>query len=425
MPFRSCWWMIALLVATPLVGAAAQDGGACCTRPLGVGRPAAAVLTWPMAPEVPRVAFAGSVSSELDVGKRPSGLARFRQVLAGARTNVRGVERPHDVFVDGSHRLYVTDGTARTVMVFDPRAKEARQLGTDGPGRLAKPLGLGGDHRGNVYVADQGGKRVVAFDSAGTFLRAFGGASVLLNPVDVAVDGAAGLVYVADSYLHQVLVFREDGRLVRRLGRDQGDLARKLKLLAAFAASGVRTADASHMAGGVSDSSGVGMFGHAPKYLPEPRDLVENRGARTGEFRYPAFVAVGGDGTLYVSDGMNFRIQAFDRDGKFLRSFGTLGDNPGSFARPKGVAVDSEGHVYVADAAFNNVQVFDARGQLLLPFGQIGRGPGQLWLPLGLAVDRDDHIYVADRYNNRVQIFEYLQPPERTAARPARPSGPL
>jgi len=410
--------VLVVLSAAPW-GAAAAQGGPCCIRPLITGRQSPTVVAWPAAPEATRIAFAGTLASEFDVGKKTSGLDRFRQVVAGARPAVRSIERPHDVWVDASHRLYVSDGTARTVLRFDPKLRAAVTIGGDGPGRLVKPLGLSGDARGNLYVADQAAKRVAVFDSTGAFVRAIGGSALLLNPVDVAVDAAGSVVYVADSYLHQVLVFAPDGKLVRRIGRDQGDLDKKLQLLANFAMGGVRTADASHMASGVStEASGAAMFGHTPKYLPEPRDLVENRGARPGEFRYPAFLAVGPDGTLFVSDGMNFRIQSFDRTGKFVRAFGALGDGPGSFARPKGVAVDSEGHVYVADAAFNNVQVFDANGRLLLPFAQMGRGAGELWLPLGLAIDRDDHVYVADRYNNRVQIFEY-----RGTARTTRVAG--
>ena len=83
-------------------------------------------------------------------------------------------------------------------------------------------------------------------------------------------------------------------------------------------------------------------------------------------------VAVAGDGTVYVCDGLNARVQAFGRDGVFLRAFGQLGDAPGSFARPKGVALDRAGHVYVVDAAFNNVQIFEPDGRLLLAFGSIG-----------------------------------------------------
>ncbi|HEX4931848.1 MAG TPA: hypothetical protein VFV33_01635, partial [Gemmatimonadaceae bacterium] len=108
------------------------------------------------------------------------------------------------------------------------------------------------------------------------------------------------------------------------------------------------------------------------------------------------------------SDAMNFRVQGFTRDGKFLVEFGGLGDRPGRLARPKGLGVDGEGHIYVADAAFNNIQVFNAKGQLLLAFSEMGQRNGAMSMPLGLHIDGRDRILVADRYNDRVQLYEYL-----------------
>jgi DNA-binding beta-propeller fold protein YncE len=110
-----------------------------------------------------------------------------------------------------------------------------------------------------------------------------------------------------------------------------------------------------------------------------------------------------------VADGLNARVQAFDRAGKLLREIGQLGNGPGAFTRPKGVAVDSEGHLYVVDAAFSNVQIFDAQGRILMAFSSGGRGPGDLLMPSGISIDTQDRIYVADRMNDRVQVFTFLR----------------
>jgi len=144
----------------------------------------------------------------------------------------------------------------------------------------------------------------------------------------------------------------------------------------------------------------------------ESSDLVENRGIDHGEFRYPAFIDVADDGTVYVSDGLNFRIQVLDAEGNHLSTFGTLGDTPGSFARPKGIAVDSEKGIHVVDAAFNNVQIFDASGSLLLSVGGLGTGPDGLWIPSGMSIDDKGRMYVADRYNNRIQVYQLISESE-------------
>ncbi len=359
---------------------------------------------------MPRIAFLATLASERDIGKQLSGFAKFRAMFEGTKENVVPVQRPFDVVLGLDRRVYVTDGIRNQVMVFDPKTRAARPLGESGPGRLVKPMGLGVGRKGNVYVADPGGKRAVAFTPGDAFLRSYGSAELLLNPVDVAVDDEAGIVYVVDSYLHQVLAFRQqDGTLIRRIGRDSGKVSAKQRSLVAGVSTHGRAAGTLPAGALPAGAAAAAAPGHAPNGSSEPRDLVANRGVEPGEFRYPSFVAVGPDGTLYVTDGLNSRVQAFDRDGRFVRQFGELGSGPGTFARPKGIAVDSEGHVYVADAVFNNVQIFDQEGRLLLAFGQAGRGEGDLDLPLGLFIDRNDRIYVADRTNNRLQIFQYLR----------------
>lgn len=371
----------------------------------GMGRPVEAIaqdasseLVWPLPPDAPRIRYVGAVRSESDIGKKGSFLGGLSRAITGKKSDDLSILRPNDVYAADSTRVYVSDGAAGVVMVFDRAAGEMRIIGgNEGFGALMKPMGLGGDGRGRLYVADQSAHRVVMFGPDEKFLGAFGGPSQLLNPVDVAVDADADRIYVADSYLHQVVVYNHAGAIVQRLGRDAGDLA--AKRVAAEA-------------GALGDSSSHGVQAH---YQGTSRDLVENRGAAPGEFRYPLSVAVAPDGTLYVSDGLNFRVQAFDRQGTHLLSVGRLGDTPGSLARPKGIAVDSDGHLYVVDAAFNNLQMFDDQGQLLMSFGSVGVGPGQLWLPMGTHIDQHGTIYVADRYNDRIQVFQYL-PVEESAA---------
>ncbi len=347
---------------------------------------------WPAPPEPARVRYAGALRSDADLGRREGFLTRFtRRLTGGGRANVLTIERPFDVLATAD-RLYVTNGTLRAVVMFDRGQRRGRLLGADVPGGLSRPMGLGGDAAGRVYVADPGARRVVVMGPDGGFLRAFGGVGVLANPVDVAVDAVADRIYVVDSYLHQIVVFDSTGSVQGRIGRQVGLVSARARP--------------------VQDSTPAADSHGARGASAEPSDVWENRGGEPGEFRYPFAAAVGPDGTLFVADQMNFRVQAFDRRGDFVRQFGRLGDTPGSFTRPKGVAVNSAGHVYVVDAAFNNVQVFDAEGRLLLSFGSLGHGPGQLWMPLGISIDPADRIVVADRYNNRAQLFQYLPLPD-------------
>lgn len=354
-------------------------------------------VVWPRPPEQTRIQYVGQMASDRDLGKQESFLDRLKDGLLGTEQAQLLTQRPFDVYANELGRVYVSNGATGALLVLEPQVHDAQVLVPSGAGELAKPMGLAGDRAGRLYVADPPQRRVVALDYSGNFVKAFGGTSVLLNPVDVAVSPDGEFVYVADSYLHQVVVFDRDGNLVRRIGKDEGDIARKELVRSKRYADVIDGLD--HAVDDQSAAHGLEL---------EPADLTENRGVAPGEFRYPAFVEVAPNGTVYVSDGMNFRVQAFDAEGGYLHEFGRHGQTPGSFARPKGIAVDSENHVYVADAAFNNVQIFDDRGQLLLAFGGFGPGPGKLWMPIGLTIDSSDRIYVADRYNNRVQVYQYV-----------------
>jgi len=152
--------------------------------------------------------------------------------------------------------------------------------------------------------------------------------------------------------------------------------------------------------------SGILRFSLADRRL---KGIVGKEGSGEGVFHSPTHIAVSPGGEILVTDALNYRVQVFDQDGKFLRGVGAAGDGPGTFSRPKGVAVDSDENIYVVDALFANVQIFDKEGRLLMAFGKHGQGPGEFWLPSGIFIDPLDRIFVSDSYNKRVQIFQYMK----------------
>lgn len=76
-------------------------------------------------------------------------------------------------------------------------------------------------------------------------------------------------------------------------------------------------------------------------------------------------VAFASDGSFYTFDGGNLRVQRFDKNRHFLRSWGGFGTEDGQFVKPTGIGVDREGRVYVADSARSDVQVFAPDGTFL------------------------------------------------------------
>jgi len=133
-----------------------------------------------------------------------------------------------------------------------------------------------------------------------------------------------------------------------------------------------------------------------------------NAPAPIGAFNEPWGIAVGPDGSVYVSDTWNHRIQKFTSDGQPITTWGQYGqsDQPDGFWGPRGLAIDAEGNVYVADTGNKRIVVFDADGSYLTEFGSAGLDPGQFDEPVGVAVDADGIVYVTDTWNQRVQSFE-------------------
>ena len=130
-------------------------------------------------------------------------------------------------------------------------------------------------------------------------------------------------------------------------------------------------------------------------------------GAEPGKMAHPTSLALGPDGSVYVSDTTNFRIQQFTADGEFIRALGSVGTGFGQFARPKGIDVDKEGRIYVVDAAFQNVQIFDEEGRVLMYFGGGGNDPGDMNLPTVVTIDYDNVEYFQEYAAPGFEI-EYL-----------------
>lgn len=184
-----------------------------------------------------------------------------------------------------------------------------------------------------------------------------GNAEAQLSAVrDIAI-AADGTIYVADSQNHRVQVFSPDGAFLRSWG-----------------------------AYGTVDS------GNAPG----------------GTFNEPWGIAVGPDGSVYVADTWNHRIQKFSADGSFINTWGVpgLAEQPDQFWGPRGIAVDSDNRVYVTDTGNNRVVVFDAAGNFETQFGTNGINPGEFDEPVGIAVSGDGLVFVADTWNQRIQVFQ-------------------
>ncbi len=130
-----------------------------------------------------------------------------------------------------------------------------------------------------------------------------------------------------------------------------------------------------------------------------------------GQFREPHQVRVDGEGNVWLVDSGLHVVRKCTQDGKPLLTLGTLdqaGEDSAHFNRPTDVAITREGEIFVADGYGNNRIVhFDKEGRFIKTWGELGSRRGMFSLPHSIAADSRGRLYVADRNNARIQVFDH------------------
>lgn len=263
---------------------------------------------------------------------------------------------------------------APPVMEFDNEGNLLSAWGGPGPGYdwPANEHGIYVDPQNNVWLAGNGEKdnQILKFTRDGRFIMQIGKPGMsrgdadtqnLNRPADTRVDPAANELYVADGYgNHRVIVFDATTGAYKRHwganGRPPGDPS-------------------------------------------------------ATQFRTAHCVRVAVDGLVYVCDRGNNRVQAFHKDGAFVKEFSVAPDTRGAgsvwdldFSHDRG-----QTYLYTADGENNHIWLLlRESGKVLSKFGRSGRYAGQLHWVHNLAVDRKGNLYTTEVDNaKRVQKFVY------------------
>jgi tripartite motif-containing protein 71 len=148
-------------------------------------------------------------------------------------------------------------------------------------------------------------------------------------------------------------------------------------------------------------------------------------GTGVGQFVAPRALAVAPNGSVWVADTWNSRLEEFNEKGESPKVIGSAGAGNGQFKEPKGIAIDSHGNVWVSDSENDRVQELNEKGEFITMFGfgvsngenkfEIctsscktgisGTGEGQFKEPWGIQVDSHGNVYVSDSENDRVEKF--------------------
>jgi sugar lactone lactonase YvrE len=329
-------------------------------------------IVWPNPPAITRVRYLNYFSGERYKGdqvqqQKSSWMDRLAGVSVGKATAADRPRyqliMPYGLAVDSKNRLYIADRKVSAVFIVNTETWDFEMIKNGIDARFGMIIGLAIDDTDRLFVSDSVNRRVLVFSPNHKLDASI--SQGMADPGGLAVDNENRFLYVADAALDQVLVYDADPpfKLLRKIG----------------------TSGKNHT-------------------LTSP-----------GDFAIPTNVALDKDGNLYVTDTLNNRVEIFDADGNFIRTFGKAGDGPGYFARPKGIAIDVDGHVWVADAMQDRVQVFTPEGQLLLYMGGHGNLPGQFSTIAGLTIDKNNRVFTSEQYPGRVQMFRYTTDEEAKA----------
>jgi sugar lactone lactonase YvrE len=207
--------------------------------------------------------------------------------------------------VEPSGNLIVSDSKRHTIMRFDATGHLLSEWGPRfGETQLSEPAGVavGGE---SFYVVDRGTPRIFRLDSTGQLQGMFSLESLGTYGLNGLSVDASGYLYAADTGRNRILVLSPTGQLIKQVGRSGSDL---------------------------------------------------------GGFTQPMMLAFAPDGSFFVADWENNRIERWDTNFEATNAW------PTGF-HAYGVAVDLTGRVFVPDADHRRVAVYTPQGA---PLGEIG-----------------------------------------------------
>jgi DNA-binding beta-propeller fold protein YncE len=343
------------------------------------------------------------------------------------------------------------------VSVFDPEGR--LQLRIDSPSTPAdRQFGwesrVTADANGNIYIGDPDYDRVSVYDSAGNFLRSWGGYSSANEDgkfdhlTDIAIT-ASGDVAVLEGYGQQrIQIFKSDGTLLRKISLNDLNLNLGVAYSLTEDNSGnfyvgsrgwvsgmwvgsltMLTANGQLVRNIRSPSIDDATYFRSPNGIVTRNNIVyvaDRDGNRVLVFDSASGVlertfgsqsnvnttrsfglALDSSGNMVVADTTANRIRQLNADGALVRSFGGQGTGDGKFDGLGDLAVSAAGRIYAVDQNNHRIQYFDANSeQFLGKFGTQGSGNSQFKFPSGIAVGADNRVYVADRDNHRIQYFD-------------------
>jgi sugar lactone lactonase YvrE len=310
--------------------------------------------------------------SNADLLRTPADM--FIGEVGGVAANSKGqifvyTRTGHPYATLGDNRTFYRGGSR--LFQFDQNGKFVRELGQDVYGFNAA-YGIRVDPQDNVWTIDIGANQVVKFDTDGRVALVLGRKPETIGVRPGASPGPAGTV--GSGVFAPPAPPSAAGPAAGGRGGPEGR----------GAAAGGRGGAPDGRGGPPPGAAGAGGRGGQP--------AAPGSGTPGSSFNRPTDVGWDKAGNIYIADGIGNtnRIAKFDKDGRFIKHWGSTGNGQGQFSGIEALVVDAQDNVYVADAGNKRIDVFDAEGNFKSTFGNVGT-------PLAMCITRGatQYLYVA------------------------------
>ena len=248
--------------------------------------------------------------------------------------------------------VYVIDTANNRVQQFDTLGTLVRSWGRYGSGEKEfnwpRSIAVSGN---NVYVLDTGNDRVQQFTAQGQFIQMWGksgfGEGEFTDPLDIAIAPDGNSLYITegdpddDPLVVRIQQFSTDGIFIRSFGE------KGLKEGKFTSIHGITVApDGSVYVNDVGDGgSRIQQFTAEGRFI----QLLEK------PYEAPSAITMSSNGELLVSFH-DERIYKYNKEEGFVHIFGEAGNSEGQFLHSRGMTVASDGTLYIADTGNNRIQ---------------------------------------------------------------------
>lgn len=269
------------------------------------------------------------------------------------------MEKPMDIYSDGQS-IFVTDAKANQVLVFDESSGNFKYVFGEkgiGPGKFNSPFGITADSSGNIYVADLQNNNISIFTKDGKFVKFF----AVQNSLD-RIQGPTAIRIVNNKlYVPEVSntlskrdsdikVFDLNGKLLLKL------ICPKDSFYSVEDPNGIAVDTAGNIYVSDTNRSRVVKYDKNGNFLKAINGVNENK--QTSIISSPRGIAVTKDGTIYVVDSLGNEVFAFNQNGKLKETIGGPGTEGGQFYLPSGLYLDPNGTFFVTDRLNKRIQMF-------------------------------------------------------------------